>query len=132
ITLGSIRMEVRGTQMPVQFCLVSIWESDFINDNLNCNKMRHKFKTATYILLTCLFVSCSDFLAEEPHSFLAPENYYQGESEALAALTGAYIGLGDNSNTLLARRLHYLTWFTSDDSYPPRLAAEKQLDNFTY
>lgn len=94
--------------------------------------MLTRYKNLALAIIVLSGMSCTDFLTEKPYSFLAPENYYQNENDALAALTGAYIGLGDNSNTLLARRLHYLTWFTSDDSYPPRLAAEKQLDNFTF
>lgn len=83
-------------------------------------------------LLGLLFFSCEDFLEEKPYSFLAPENFYQNEKDALAALTGAYAGLGTGSSTFLARRIHYITWFPSDEAYPPRLAAQKQLDNFTY
>src|SRR5690606_13653543 len=73
--------------------------------------------------------SCEKFLEETPHSFLAPENYYQNADDALAALVGAYVGLGDGSNTFLARRVHYLTWIPSDEAYSPTLAPQRQLDD---
>ena len=86
------------------------------------------------ILTTSLFcfTSCEDFLEETPHSFLSPENYYQNENDALAALTGAYTGLGAGSNSFLARRVHYLTWFASDECASPRLAGEKLIDEFQF
>lgn len=76
--------------------------------------------------------SCEKFLEETPHSFLAPENYYQNADDAFSALVGAYVGLGDGANTFLARRVHYLTWFPSDEAYTPTLAAQRQLDNFSF
>ncbi|PPL02183.1 Starch-binding associating with outer membrane [Parapedobacter indicus] len=76
--------------------------------------------------------SCEKFLEETPHSFLAPENYYQNADDALSALVGAYVGLGDGANTFLARRVHYLTWFPADEAYTPTLAAQRQLDNFSF
>lgn len=76
--------------------------------------------------------SCGKFLEETPHSFLAPENYYQNADDARAALVGAYVGLGDGANTFLARRVHYLTWFPADEAYTPTLAAQRQLDNFSF
>ncbi len=76
--------------------------------------------------------SCEKFLEETPHSFLAPENYYQNADDAFAALVGAYVGLGDGANTFLARRVHYLTWFPADEAYTPTLAAQRQLDNFSF
>ncbi|MEX2569453.1 MAG: RagB/SusD family nutrient uptake outer membrane protein [Cyclobacteriaceae bacterium] len=79
-----------------------------------------------------LFLGCENFLEEKPYSFLAPENFYNDEKDALSALVGAYAGLGVGSNNFLARRLHYLTWFPSDEAYPPTLAPQRQLDDFTF
>ncbi len=76
--------------------------------------------------------SCGKFLEEEPHSFLAPENYYRNADDAFAALVGAYVGLGDGANTFLARRVHYLTWITADEATSPTLAPQRPLDNFTF
>jgi len=85
----------------------------------------------TMVLLLGL-ASCGKFLEEEPHSFLSPENYYRNEDDAFAALVGAYVGLGDGANTFLARRVHYLTWFPSDEAATPTLANQRQLDNFSF
>lgn len=86
-----------------------------------------------YGFLLCFsLLSCEDFLEETPHSFLAPENFYNNENDAFAALVGAYAGLGVGSNNFLSRRLHYLTWFPSDEAYTLTLAPQRQLDNFTF
>ncbi|GGG89495.1 membrane protein [Parapedobacter pyrenivorans] len=84
------------------------------------------------LVLVLVLASCEKFLEETPHSFLAPENYYQNADDAFSALVGAYVGLGDGANTFLARRVHYLTWFPSDEAYTPTLAAQRQLDNFSF
>ncbi|HVX00198.1 MAG TPA: RagB/SusD family nutrient uptake outer membrane protein, partial [Candidatus Babeliaceae bacterium] len=76
--------------------------------------------------------SCKKFLLEKPKSFLSPENFYKSQSDALAALTGAYDGLGDNSSTFLARPLQYLTWYCSDEAYTPSTTSEKQLNNYSF
>ena len=78
-----------------------------------------------------LFGSCERFLTEEPHSFLAPENYYQTEDDAFSALVGVYNGLGSSGVTFLARTLHYITWFPSDEA-STFASAQRQLDNFQY
>lgn len=87
-----------------------------------------------WLLIIALFAfsSCKKFLEEKPKSFLTPQNYYQNKDDAFAALVGAYDGLGDNSSTFLARSAQYLTWFCSDECLPPKLANEKQLDNFSF
>ncbi|MGV3763947.1 RagB/SusD family nutrient uptake outer membrane protein [Parapedobacter sp.] len=77
-------------------------------------------------------LSCEKFLEEKPYSFLAPENYYQSERDLFASLIGVYEGLGDNSQTFLARRLHYLTWFTSGEALSPILANQQLLTNYTF
>src|SRR5690606_28239042 len=76
--------------------------------------------------------SCNNLLEEDPKSFLAPTNYYTTAQDALSALVGAYDALGNNSSTYTARPIAYLTWFCSDEALPPLLAAQKQLDNFTF
>lgn len=77
-------------------------------------------------------LSCEEFLQEEPKSFLAPENYYQNERDLFTALVGVYDALGDNSESFLARRLHYITWFTSGEAYSPTLTGEQLLSNYTF
>lgn len=91
--------------------------------------MKHIF---LFVLAGILFASCSKFLEEKPKSFLAPENYYQTADDALIALTGAYDALGSNSETFIARRLQYITWFASDEALSPTLTAQKPLDEFSY
>lgn len=91
--------------------------------------MKHIF---LFVLAGIMFTSCKKFLAEEPNSFLAPENYYENAEDAFIALTGAYDALGSNSETYIARRLQYITWYASDEALAPTLAAQKPLDEFSY
>jgi hypothetical protein len=93
-----------------------------------------KLNIIKIIFFCCILAtsSCRKFLEEKPKSFLAPENYFQSEEDALAALVGAYEALGDNSNTYMARPLPYLVWFSSDEALTPRLANERQLDNYSF
>ena len=95
------------------------------------NMNRH-FIIACLLIIGSGFSACEKFLEEEPLSFLSPENYYQDEDDLLAALTGVYEGLGDNSETFLARRLHYLTWFTSGEAFSPSLSEQQLLANYTF
>lgn len=88
------------------------------------------------LFLACLlpvagtvFTACEKFLEESPESFLSPENYYQDEDDLLTALIGVYEGLGDNSQTFMARQLHYLTWYTSGEALNP---SGSPLDNYTF
>ncbi len=91
--------------------------------------MKHIF---LFLLAGMLFASCSKFLEEKPQSFLSPENYYQTAEDAFVALTGAYDAIGSNSETFIARRLQYITWFASDECLSPMLAPQKPLDEFSY
>src|SRR5690606_1548358 len=102
-----------------------------LHDIMNGKCMGGTVRFGTMVLLLGL-ASCGKFLEEEPHSFLSPENYYRNEDDAFAALLGAYVGLGDGANTFLARRVHYLTWFPSDEAATPTLANQRQLDNFSF
>ncbi len=79
-----------------------------------------------------LLASCSKFLEEKPQSFLSPENYYKTAEDAFVALTGAYDAIGSASETFIARRLQYITWFASDEALSPALAPQKPLDEFSY
>ena len=88
--------------------------------------------TALLVLAGVSFTSCAKFLEEEPKSFLAPENYYKTAEDAFIALTGAYDALGSGGETYMARRLHYITWYASDEALAPTLAAQKPLDEFSY
>lgn len=94
--------------------------------------MKRHFILAGLLLIGSGFSACEKFLEEEPRSFLSPDTYYEDESDLLAALTGVYDGLGDNSDTFLARRLHYLTWFTSGEALSPSLSEQQLLVNYTF
>lgn len=96
-------------------------------------KLMNRYTFSSLVLAAGLsLTSCENFLEEKPYSFLAPSNYYQNQADALAALTGAYDALGDNSSSYMARLLPYLTWFPSDEATSPLLAAQRQLDNFSF
>src|SRR3546814_913380 len=97
--------------------------------------MQKKNRLITGCLLAAIglgSLSCEKFLEEKPQSFLAPENYYQDGRDLFASLIGVYESLGDNSQTFLARRLHYLTWFTSGEALSPNLANQQLLTNYTF
>ncbi|MCB0616454.1 MAG: RagB/SusD family nutrient uptake outer membrane protein, partial [Phaeodactylibacter sp.] len=42
-----------------------------------------------------VFTSCKDFLMEDPKSFISAANFYENESDAKAAIAGAYASLGN-------------------------------------
>jgi len=84
------------------------------------------------MLIFTLFSSCEKFLTEEPRGFLAPENFYENERDLYTALVGVYDALGTNGETFLARRLHYLTWFASGEAFPPVLAEQRLISNYTF
>lgn len=91
--------------------------------------MKHIF---LFLMAGMLLASCSKFLEEKPQSFLSPENYYKTAEDAFVALTGAYDAIGSASETFIARRLQYITWFASDEALSPALAPQKPLDEFSY
>jgi hypothetical protein len=96
-------------------------------------KTYSRILTALLLSLTAIGVfSCGEFLEEKPESFLSPENYYQDENDLFTALVGVYDGLGDNSNSFLARRLHYLTWFASGEGYSANLLDQQLLTTYSF
>ncbi|WP_257669221.1 RagB/SusD family nutrient uptake outer membrane protein [Parapedobacter tibetensis] len=97
--------------------------------------MKHIGKTTIgfIALLFCMVTSsCEKFLEEEPRGFLSPDNFYENEQDLFTALVGVYDGLGDNGQSFLARRLHYLTWFTAGEAFSPSLAEQRLLSNYTF
>ncbi|MFC3196804.1 RagB/SusD family nutrient uptake outer membrane protein [Parapedobacter deserti] len=84
------------------------------------------------LLVSVGFVSCEKFLEEEPRGFLAPENFYENERDLFTALVGVYDALGTNSETFLARRLHYLTSLPAGETYTPTLSDQRLLANYTF
>jgi len=49
-----------------------------------------KFIFPLIILYAFIFTACSDFLKEDPKSFISPANYYKTESQITAAVNGPY------------------------------------------
>lgn len=50
-----------------------------------------------YIFITMFFVSCEDFLEEDPRAIIAPENFFASEADARQAVTGVYAIYKNNS-----------------------------------
>ena len=51
-------------------------------------------KFTIYLLILTVFSSCENMLKEVPIDFVARANYYQNETDANGALTGAYSTIG--------------------------------------
>ncbi len=58
--------------------------------------MKHIIKITGVIIALIALVSCEDFLEEVPKTQASPENYYQTEAQAEAAVVGAYNALQRN------------------------------------
>lgn len=66
-----------------------------LESNLVFNKINRIMRNHTvYILILLLLCSCENFLEETPVSFVSKANFYQNESDAEAAITGAYSTIG--------------------------------------
>lgn len=60
---------------------------------------------------TMAFTSCTNFLEEDPKTFLSPSDYYTTENQIKAAVDGTYDGLDDLlSSDLEIATVHLLTW----------------------
>jgi len=57
--------------------------------------------------------SCSDILVEDPESIVAPSNFYRTREDALAAVNGVYVELGNRST--INRHFTIMTDGVSDD-----------------
>ena len=53
---------------------------------------------------TMAFTSCTNFLEEDPKTFLSPSEYYTTENQIKAAVDGTYDGLDDLVINILLRR----------------------------
>lgn len=89
-------------------------------------------KTNKYILALCLvYLSSCNILEEDPESFISPENFYQTESDALAATTASYAALRTNGDT--NRNYAILLDVTTDDMFPLPINNDRvQLDTYTH
>ncbi|CAH8283037.1 putative outer membrane starch-binding protein [Mariniflexile fucanivorans] len=73
--------------------------------------MKNKIKNTVIILLISLgYVSCSDFLVEEPPTFIAAENFYKTEEDARNAVDGVY----ERMANVFGRRWMSIDLYTDD------------------
>ncbi|MBC9797027.1 RagB/SusD family nutrient uptake outer membrane protein, partial [Sinomicrobium weinanense] len=97
-------------------------------------------KTLSSILLVLLFISCSDFLEEDPKNQVSTGNYYTTEQDAISAVNSvyAYLGSYDASRGNTAGIYHSTFWVTqglaSDEMDNNQLGAPQfdQLGTFTH
>lgn len=89
-------------------------------------------KRIHYIVLSLSIIagSCSK-LSESPSSFISPENFYQTQSDALAAVTAAYAPV--RTNGFVTRNYVILGEITTDNMFPlPNNNDRVQLDNYVH
>jgi len=78
-------------------------------------------------LFSC--TACTKYLEEQPFSFIAPENFYRNESDAIAAVNFAYAALAENN--YYDQQFWRLTDIPSDNAQPGR-NNNIELENFTW
>ena len=90
-------------------------------------------KTKILLLLAAVLTlgSCKKFLTEEPGSFLTPENFYQTEKDAVAALNGVFSTL--QPQTFYQRTVYTVSDNASDLMYAgPGAADRNSLNDHTF
>lgn len=77
---------------------------------------------------TMAFTSCTNFLEEDPKTFLSPSEYYTTENQIKAAVDGTYDGLDDLlSSDLEIATVHFFNLeYLVGTSYRPRAAGNEQ------
>ena len=77
---------------------------------------------------TMAFTSCTNFLEEDPKTFLSPSEYYTTENQIKAAVDGTYDGLDDLlSSDLEIATVHLFNLeYLVGTSYRPRAAGNEQ------
>ena len=77
---------------------------------------------------TMTFTSCTNFLEEDPKTFLSPSEYYTTENQIKAAVDGTYDGLDDLlSSDLEIATVHLFNLeYLVGTSYRPRAAGNEQ------
>lgn len=58
---------------------------------------KYLYKIACVTAMIFTLASCDDFLKEDPRNLLSPENFFNSDAEAMAAVNGLYFGLMDNN-----------------------------------
>ena len=76
---------------------------------------------------TMAFTSCTNFLEEDPKTFLSPSEYYTTENQIKAAVDGTYDGLDDLlSSDLEIATVHLFNLeYLVGTSYRPRAAGNE-------
>jgi len=90
-------------------------------------------KTKILLLLAAVLTlgSCKKFLTEEPGSFLTPDNFYQTEKDAVAALNGVFSTL--QPQTFYQRTVYTVSDNASDLMYAgPGAADRNSLNDHTF
>ena len=82
---------------------------------------------AALLLLSGLFVGCSDFLDEEPKSSLSPEVYYNNDSEARIGVNSLYSTLKNNFVTG-----YDVKYVPTDLILKPAWSMEEGLGDYTF
>lgn len=58
---------------------------------------KYLYKAAGIASAFIIVASCDDFLKEDPRNLLSPENFFNSDAEAMAAVNGLYFSLMDNN-----------------------------------
>lgn len=64
------------------------------------------------MLLSICFLSCEDFLEEDPKDRVAQSNFYNNEQDAISAVNSIYANLGSHSSGSTAGIYHSTFWVT--------------------
>jgi hypothetical protein len=83
-------------------------------------------KTLKLLLLsaaTLVLPGCQNFLTENPVSLITPENFYQTEADANAAVVGAYEILGNANRTADYRKYYNFSTFILNDVSTEQMVA---------
>lgn len=83
---------------------------------------------------TMAFTSCTNFLEEDPKTFLSPSEYYTTENQIKAAVDGTYDGLDDLlSSDLEIATVHLFNLeYLVGTSYRPRAAVMSRTSSYCF
>ena len=93
-------------------------------------------KYALLLLVLLTGTGCQKFLTENPVSLITPENFYQSEADANAAVIGAYEILGNANRTPDYRKYYNFSTFILNDVATEQMVALRadrlELHNYTF
>lgn len=94
--------------------------------------MKNHITKYIVMVLIAAVTSCEGVLEEVPESFIAPENFFETEEDALASLYAAYDNLG-SGNGVYYRWLREVSLFLSDEGWTaPNFTTYSSLVSYTY